>query len=112
MLEPENDSRLLKVNGIVAQEDIDILESLDQVGTPNSPTGEVLVPSDGAIVSYRKFLNQWKDKGWRIDMQTLRANRLNRAYAIPSPARRTSGNWVLNPIPVIPPAKDKKSEAA
>ena len=112
MLDPENDGRLVKINLMVAQEDIDILESLDPVGTPESPTEEVLVPSDGAIVSYRKFLNQWNDKGWRIDMQTLCANRLNRAYAIPSPARRTSGNWVLHPIPLSPPARDKKSEAA
>ena len=112
MLEPENDVRLVNVNLTIAQEDIDILESLDPVGTPNSPTEEVLVPSDGAVVSYRKYLHQWTDKGWRIDMETLRANRLNRAYAIPCPARRTSGNWVLNPVPVIPPAKDKKSKAA
>jgi hypothetical protein len=112
MLEPENDTRLVKVNLIIAQEDIDLLETLDPVGTPNTPTEEVLVPSDGAVVSYRKYLKQWKNKGWRIDMETQRANRLNRAYAIPCPDRRTSGNWVLTPVPVIPPAKDKKSKAA
>ena len=112
MLQPENDGRLLKVNAIVAQEDIDILESLDPVGTPESPTEEVLVPSDGAVISYRKYLKKWNDKGWRIDTETLRAERQNRAFAIPCPDRRTSGNWVLNPVPVIPPVKDKKSKAA
>jgi phenylpropionate dioxygenase-like ring-hydroxylating dioxygenase large terminal subunit len=111
MLKPENDARLVKVNLTVAQEDIDLLENLDPVGTPETPTEEVLVPSDGAVVSYRKFLKQWKDNGWRIDMDTLRTTRQNRAYAIPCPDRRTSGNWVLHPIPLASPTK-KKSKAA
>jgi phenylpropionate dioxygenase-like ring-hydroxylating dioxygenase large terminal subunit len=111
MLAPENDGRLVKVNLTVAQEDIDLLETLDPVGTPENPTEEVLVPSDGAIVSYRKFLNQWSENGWRIDMKTLRATRQNRAYAIPCPNRRTSKNWVLHPIPLSSPKK-KKSKAA
>jgi len=109
MLEPENDGRLVKVNLAVAQEDIDILESLDPVFTPSSPTEEVLVPSDGAVVSYRRYLKQWKDNGWRIDMDTLRANRLNRAYAIPCPERHTSGNWVLKPVPLVPVVEKKKA---
>ena len=103
LLEPENDQRLINVNLIVAQEDIDILEALDPVRTPDSPTEEVLVPSDGAVVRYRDFLNQWADKGWRIDMKKLRAEQGDRAFAIPCPARRTSKNWVLNPVPVLPP---------
>jgi hypothetical protein len=111
MLKPENDARLVKVNLTIAQEDIDLLETLDPVGTPDTPTEEVLVPSDGAVISYRKFLKQWKNKGWRIDMETQRATRQNRAYAIPCPDRRTSGNWVLNPIPLVSPEK-KKSKAA
>jgi hypothetical protein len=24
------------------------------------------------------------------------------AFAIPSPARRNSGNWVLDPVPLVP----------
>jgi hypothetical protein len=105
MLEPENDGRLVKVNLTVAQEDIDLLETLDPVSTPDSPTEEVLVPSDGAVISYRKFLKQWKDKGWRIDIDTMRATRRTKAYAIPCPARRTSKNWVLNPVPLISSAE-------
>jgi len=103
LLEPENDQRLVNVNLIVAQEDIDILEALDPVRTPDSPTEEVLVPSDGAVVRYRDFLNQWTGKGWRIDLKRLRAEQGDRAFAIPCPARRTSKNWVLNPVPVLPP---------
>ena len=111
MLEPENDTRLVKVNLTIAQEDIDLLETLDPVGPPAPAPATVLVPSDGAVVSYRKFLNQWKDRGWRIDMEMQRATRQNRAYAIPCPDRRTSGNWVLNSIPLRSPDK-KKSKAA
>jgi len=99
------------VNLAIAQEDIDILESLDPIGTPMSPTEEVLVPSDGAIVSYRKFLKQWKDRGWRIDLTSQRAQRLNKAFAIPCPARRTSGNWVLDPVPLVAGA-EKRTKAA
>jgi phenylpropionate dioxygenase-like ring-hydroxylating dioxygenase large terminal subunit len=105
MLAPENDRRLVNINLTVAQEDIDLLETLDPVGTPNNPSDEVLVPSDGAVISYRKHLKTWKEKGWRIDMETLNVKRQNMAFAIPCPARRTSGNWVLNPVPLFSPAE-------
>jgi phenylpropionate dioxygenase-like ring-hydroxylating dioxygenase large terminal subunit len=109
MLEPENDGRLVNINLTIAQEDIDLLETLDPVGTPNSPTEEVLVPSDGAVVSYRQHLKTWKDHGWRIDSEMLRAQRQNKAFAIPCPGRRTSGNWVLNPVPLVPTVEEKKA---
>jgi phenylpropionate dioxygenase-like ring-hydroxylating dioxygenase large terminal subunit len=102
MLEPENDGRLVKVNLNIAREDIDILESLDPVGTPNTNTEELLVPSDAAIVSYRKHLAEWRDLGWCIDMDRIRAERHNRAFAIPSPGRRDSKNWVLTTVPLVP----------
>jgi hypothetical protein len=31
------------------------------------------------------------------------------AYAIPSPERRTSGNWVLDPIPLIGTTEELKA---
>jgi hypothetical protein len=102
MLDPENDQRLVKVNLVVAKEDIDILEALDPVCTPDRSSAEVLVPSDGAIVRYREHLREWTSKGWRIDVRTMRARRADTAFAIPCPARRTSGNWVLTPVPLVP----------
>lgn len=102
LLEPDNDERLTKVNAIVAQEDIDILGELDPVRTPSTPTEEVLVPSDGAVIRYREGLREWTEKGWRIDMRSLREQRGDRAFAIPCPARRTSKNWVLKTIPLLP----------
>ena len=111
LMEPENDNRLRKVNLIVAKEDIAILKELDPVRTPESSTKEVLVPSDAAIVAYRKRLEEWKKRGWRIDLEKLRAKRGDVAYAIPSPARRTEKNWVLDPVPLLPAAAPELKEA-
>jgi phenylpropionate dioxygenase-like ring-hydroxylating dioxygenase large terminal subunit len=105
MLEPEHDERIAKVNLIIAQEDIDILEELDPVRTPDSTTKEVLVPSDGAVLRYREWLKKWDEKGWRIDLQTLREKKGDIAFAIPCPGRRESGNWVLDEVPLVEPAE-------
>ncbi len=111
LLEPENDIRVLKVNSIVAQEDIDLLETLDPVRTPDSTTEEILLPTDGAVISYRKYLKRWRDKGWRINLKRLREERGDRAFSIPCPDRRTSGNWVLSPVPLISAGEEKKAAA-
>jgi phenylpropionate dioxygenase-like ring-hydroxylating dioxygenase large terminal subunit len=100
LLDPLHDDRIGKVNLVVAQEDIDILGELDPVQTPDSTTKEVLVPSDQAIVTYREWLKKFEQKGWRIDLDTLKAKKGKVAFAIPCPARRTSGNWVLDPVPL------------
>jgi len=40
--------------------------------------------------------------GWRIDIVEFnRRNGKNKAFTIPCPGRRTSGNWVLESIPTI-----------
>ncbi len=101
MLEPENDERIYRVNLMVAQEDIDILDVLDPVRTPESAAEEILVRSDGAIVRYREWLKQWNAKGWRIDLKEVRAQKGDRAFAIPSPARRESKNWVMKSVPLL-----------
>ena len=101
LLEAKHDERITNVNLMVAKEDIDILEELDPVRTPESPSEEVLVRSDGAVTRYRECLQEWTDKGWRVDMKSLRSQSGDRAFAIPSPARRTSKNWVQKIIPLI-----------
>ena len=102
LLDPKNDDRIAKVNLAIAQEDIDILQELDPVRTPDRPSEEILVRSDGAVIKYREYLQQWTDKGWRIDMQSLQQQRGDRAFAIPSPARRNEKNWVQKAIPLLP----------
>jgi phenylpropionate dioxygenase-like ring-hydroxylating dioxygenase large terminal subunit len=102
MLDPANDERIGKVNLVVAQEDIDILSELDPVQTPDTMTREVLVPSDRAIVTYREWLKKFDQRGWRIDIDTMKARKGKVAFAIPCPARRNSGNWVIDPVPLLP----------
>jgi len=101
LLEPEHDDRIAKVNLVIAQEDIDILEELDPVRTPDSPSEEILVRSDGAVVRYREHLQEWTSQGWRIDIHALREQRGDRAFAIPSPARRLEKNWVMKTLPLV-----------
>ena len=95
-------------------QDIQILDQLNPVRTPLSPTKEVLMPADKAIVAYRDWLEKFDDMGWRIDIDEFeKRNGVDLAYAIPSPARRTSGNWVLEEIPLIKNrAERKKIEVA
>ncbi len=47
-------------------------------------------------------VQEWADKGWRIDIKSLRDQRGDRAFAIPCPARRTTKNWVQKTIPLLP----------
>ena len=61
-----------------------------------------MTSSDEIIVSYRKSLSKWEKKGWKVDQQALRQGEGDVAYAIPSPARRESKSWVLDPVPLIP----------
>jgi len=99
-LEPEHDDMVRAANLRVTGEDIGLLQDLYPVQTPDTTTREVLVPGDKTIVRYRKFLNDWKARGWRLDFRALRQADEGVAYAIPCPDRRHSGNWVLEPVPV------------
>ena len=79
----------------VANEDRAVIEELWPVGTPDTLTKELLTPGDAAVVKYRDFLKTWDSNGWRIDWQTMKNSEEKVAYAIPSPARRETGNWIL-----------------
>ena len=50
---------------------------------------------------YRKHLRQWENNGWRIDTDALDRLGDERACAIPSPARRDGGRWVLPTVPLL-----------
>ena len=111
MLDPEMDERVMERNLVIAHQDIDVLGELDPIRTPVSNTKEILMPADKAVLRFREWMKQWEDKGWRIDQETLRAKRGDVAFAIPCPARRTSGNWVLDTVPLMP-AREAKASAA
>ncbi len=101
LMEDQHDQRIEDVTLQIVHEDVAILERLSPVRTPNSNIKETLVPGDSAVVRYRELLKEWDAKGWRIDYKKLQETKGDIAYAIPSPARRTSGNWVLDPVPLV-----------
>ena len=111
MLEPDLDETVDKINLQVAGEDIGILTQLNPIRTPETNIKEILMPSDQAVVRYREYLKGWEANGWRIDLETLEAKKGDVAFAIPCPERRTTGNWVLDPIPLTAPAQEKKAAA-
>ena len=102
LLDPENDGPIHARNKVIAGQDIQILGTLNPTRTPMNNTKEVMVPADKAILTYRQWLENFDNKGWRIDIDEFNLrNGKDLAYAIPSPTRKTTGNWVLDPIPLI-----------
>ena len=104
MMDPKHDERIVSVNLTVTGEDIGILENLNPVRTPETNTREILTPSDHSLVRFREGLKNFETRGWRIDRKTLKENHGDIAFAIPCPERHHSGNWVLDPIPLMPAA--------
>ncbi len=102
MMDPKHDERIVTVNLNVTGEDIGILENLYPVRTPETNTKEILTPADRTLIRFREWLKDFENRGWRIDRKTLQENAGDIAYAIPCPDRRNSGNWVLDPIPLMP----------
>ena len=102
LLEDEHDERIEKPTLQIVHEDVDVLEMLSPVRTPPTNTKEILVPGDMVVVRFREWLAEWDSKGWRVDYKRLQEEKGDIAFAIPSPARRESGNWVLDTVPLKP----------
>ena len=102
MLEEESDEKLQQINLAVAEEDIAVVSELYPIRTPELSTKEILIVGDECIGAYRKHLKAWENQGCRIDLKALRDNAGDIAYAIPSPERRTTKNWVLDTVPLWP----------
>ncbi len=100
LTDPELDERVMDVNLQIIAEDVTVLQGLNPANTPDSSTSEILLPSDLPIVRYREYLKTFAEKGWKVDLKALNEKRGNTAFAIPSPARRTSRNWVLDSVPL------------
>ncbi len=111
LLEPENDERFLTRNKYVGEQDRVVLERMQPKITPATNTTETFVPADKLIARYREKLKEWEDHGWRIDTEEIERNKDKVAYAIPSPARRHSKGWALDPIPLLPAAKKYRAAA-
>ncbi len=110
MLEPEKDGPIHARNKVIAGQDIAILNDVYPAMTPVSNTKEVLVPADAPIAAYREWLAKFDEMGWRIDWEELQRRGYNTAFAIPSPARRKEGNWVVEPVPLMSGRKARKDE--
>ena len=110
MLEPKDDARMIKMDNLVVGEDVKVLRGVRPLVTPPTNIKEVLVPADSHIARYREWLAEWEEKGYRIDLEEVKRTRDNVAYAIPSPARRTTQNWALDPIPLLP-GKEVRAKA-
>jgi phenylpropionate dioxygenase-like ring-hydroxylating dioxygenase large terminal subunit len=109
LLDPANDGPIHARNKVIAQQDIDILLEMNPPRTPMTNTKEVMMPADKAILAYRTWLQEFDNKGWRIDIDTFnQRNGTDVAFAIPSPARKTSGNWVLDTLPLIESKIDRQ----
>jgi len=110
MLDAKHDGPIHARNKDIAKQDIDILLEVYPTMTPISNTKEVLTPSDKAVVAYREWLSKYDDAGWRIDTEAFHARSGKQtAFAIPSPARRTEKNWVIEEIPLIGSRADRKA---
>ena len=112
MMEPENDQFVRDANLRVTIEDITVLEGIYPIRTPDTNTKEMLTPGDEGIVRYRNHLKDWNARGWRLDTKALWERHGDVAYAIPCPDRRDSGNWVLDPAPLIPATANNMESAA
>jgi phenylpropionate dioxygenase-like ring-hydroxylating dioxygenase large terminal subunit len=102
LMQDMHDARMAEVTMRVVNEDMAVVQNLNPIRTPDSNTKEVLVPGDTAIAAYREWLKKWDAKGWKIDVKALNARLGDFAVTIPCPARRTSDNWVMETVPLVP----------
>ncbi len=100
-LDPEMDEKVNQMNWTIAEQDITVLSDLEPMLTPPTNTKEFMVPADEPILRFREKLREWDALGWRLDTDKIYASK-GQAFAIPSPARRQSRGWVLDPAPTIP----------
>jgi phenylpropionate dioxygenase-like ring-hydroxylating dioxygenase large terminal subunit len=102
LLDPKMDEPIHQRNFEIAQQDIDVLEDIKPIQTPSQYNEEIHVPADAPIIEYRKWLNQFKALGWKIDIEKLRAsNANNRVFSIPGPGRNKSKNYPIQTVPTI-----------
>ena len=112
LTDADHDAQSIKENTQVVVEDLTVLEPLRPAIAPRTAVKELLMPADKPVVAYRERLQEFEGKGWRIDNQQVKDNREKVAYAIPSPDRRESRNWVIDAVPLIAAKAESSSKAA
>ena len=111
LLDPSDNERIMGRNLAVATQDRDVLTVVHPILTPESNIHEFFVDPDEPIAKYREFLKGWEARGWRIDVDKVEHDSKRVAYAIPSPARREKKGWILQSVPLLPGAVEKKQAA-
>lgn len=109
--DPEMDETINERNTAVMMQDKVVIERIEPFYTPQSSTEEVLVKSDAVVTRYREFIADWENRGWRIDTDKVDALREEKAFAIPSPARRTAKGWAIEAAPTVQPKVAAKAAA-
>ena len=112
LMDEKHDAQSIKENRQVVLEDLAVLEPLRPAIAPRTAVKELLMPADKPVVAYRERLQEFEAKGWRINMQQVNENRDKVAYAIPSPGRRETRNWVIDPVPLIAARSEISGKAA
>ena len=112
LMDEKHDAQSIKENRQVVLEDLAVLEPLRPAIAPRTAVKELLMPADKPVVAYRERLQEFEAKGWRINMQQVNENRDKVAYAIPSPGRRETRNWVIDPVPLIAAQSEISGKAA
>jgi hypothetical protein len=104
-LDESVDATLRKGNDVAEREDRVVVEQLEPRVSPLDTGHEFLLADDAIMARYRERLREWETRGWRIDTDAVARNVRRVAYAIPSPARRLGGGWVLDPVPLVAPQR-------
>ncbi len=112
LTEADHDAQSIEENTAVVIEDLTVLTPLRPAIAPRTAVKELLMPADKPVVAYRERLQEFEAKGWRIDNQQVKDNRDKVAYAIPSPGRRESRNWVIDAVPLIAATAEPSSKVA
>ncbi|MCS6987549.1 MAG: aromatic ring-hydroxylating dioxygenase subunit alpha [Sphingomonadaceae bacterium] len=90
----------------IFRQDTAIVEKICPEIVPLDLTEEFSVKSDALMNAFRQRRRELVERGWAIDVETLRHHLDGRrALVIPSPARRAAGgrNFVLKTVPLLPP---------
>jgi hypothetical protein len=99
------DKKINERNMFIASQDIKVMNEVTPRLTPPTRAKELMMPADKVILQYRDKLDEFEGRGWRIDMDAIRAARAKGdvVFAIPCPARRETNAWVLDEVPRVEP---------
>ncbi len=110
LIDEKHDDAIQARQRVIQEQDLVILEAIEPAIPPVTNTKEVLMPADRTVARYRQYTKEWNGKGWRIDIDAVERDAGKAVYAIPSPARRESKGWVIDPVPTVQMATKQAAE--